>query len=65
MWARCRPLKHLGADLVVSARLDPDRLDSVLLELRPADDDPDTFVVLSHCIRCADVAIHPIEVQEA
>lgn len=65
MWARCRPLKHLGADLVVRARLDPDRLDSVLLELRPADDDPDTFVVLSHCIRCADVAIHPIEVQEA
>ena len=59
----CRPVRHLGAELLLSARLEPDQLNSVLLELRPADDDADTFSVLSHCIRCADVAIQPAEVR--
>lgn len=47
----------------MNARLDPDQLDSVLLELRPADDEIDSFAVLNRCIRCADVAIQPARVR--
>jgi hypothetical protein len=31
----CRPLRHLEAELLVSARLDPEHLDAVTLEVSP------------------------------